>query len=206
MAKNEQQLLSTREAQKYLAEKHNLQREMPTFHRWAQSGELPADSYQGRGRRYDPRSLDIQAARLTTRSNDKLEAGIPVPADQHTKTRNEKMSKDTSKSFNTRRTSAEASETRRAVPFGKGGKNRDVHTQNADTAAPGITGHKTSAKGAGKQFLEGGNAVPGKRSAQGVAAPARSGRTGNVTGEAANSARGPRRDRSRDYSKEGPIR
>jgi hypothetical protein len=138
--------------------------------------------------------LDLFAAQYL-RPNHSLTEGIPSPEEG---TKEMKKTQDlTSRTFK----NAEATEKRRNVEFGRGGKNRDVGEQNADTAQPGRTGHRDGQSGAGRKFGEGGGAVPGNKSSVGISAPAKAGRTGNVEGEAANSARGPRRDKTRDYGK-----
>ena len=96
---------------------------------------------------------------------------------------------------------AEDTEKRKDIAFGKGGRNKDVGEQNADVAQPGRTGHRDGQSNAGKKFGVGGPAVPGKKSAIGIAAEAAPSVTGNARGSAANSARGPRRDKTRDYGK-----
>jgi hypothetical protein len=140
--------------------------------------------------------LDLFAAKYL-RSNHSLTEGIPTPEEG-----NDKMSKKsdlTSRTF--KNAGAEATEKRRNVEFGRGGKNKDVGEQNADTAQPGRTGHRDGQSGAGRKFGEGGGKVPGNKSSVGISAPAKAGRTGNVEGEAATSSRGPRRDKTRDYGK-----
>jgi len=109
------------------------------------------------------------------------------------------MAKDTSKPFNTRRTSVEASGTRNEkAALAKGGRNKDVGEQNADTGTPGITGHKTAAKGAGKISALGGPGLKGNKSKIGQAAPAVEGRTGNAAGS--------KNRQGYDWSKEGFVR
>jgi hypothetical protein len=183
-------LLTSEEARQYLADKHDVHRSPDTFHRWHRKKILVADGFDGIKRRYHPDSLDAHAARITKISP--VPSGIPLEE--------KPMTKDlTSRTF--KNAGAEATEKRRNVEFGKGGRNRDVGEQNADTQRQGRTGHQTNQRGAGAAFTEGGPAVPGKRSSIGISAPARSGRTGNVDGEAANRSRGPRRDKTRDYGK-----
>jgi hypothetical protein len=126
-----------------------------------------------------------------------MKEGIPAPEE----TGNENMSKKTqdltSRTF--KNAGAEATEKRRNVEFGKGGKNKDVASGQAATVkSRGKTG-VDDVKGAGKQTALGGYGTPGNRSMIGVAAEAEPGRTGNARGS--STRRG-----TRDFTKEGPIR
>jgi hypothetical protein len=184
--------LNSEETRQYLALRHDLHRSPVTLSKMANDGRLPADKYDGRRRLHAVSSLDAFAAR-TMRPTTSQTEGIPVmPTNKRDLT---------SPRFGKSSAGATDTEKRSPAALAKGGRNRDVSEQNADTARPGKTGHDTGSRGAGRQFTEGGGAVPGKRSAQGISAPSRSGRTGNVAGEAANRARGPRRDKTRDYAK-----
>lgn len=104
---------------------------------------------------------------------------VRAPKGARTITQDAKVhSVDGRKPISTRETSADATEKRRNVEFGRGGKNPDVGEQSADTARPGKTG-KDAARGPGKLFVGGGRGrqhTPGAN----LANPARPGRTGVV--------------------------
>jgi hypothetical protein len=180
--------LSSMQALRYLADRHDVHRSAITLERMNRDGRLPADGYSGRLRRYRPASLDIYAARL--QPNQPLKEGIPtMPA------------KDlTSKTFRKGSAGAEGSERRNEkAPLAKGGRGADNHMhgqQQATTKTRGSVGPR-DVRGPGEKFGGGGYGTPRGVSKVGVAAPAEPGKTGNAAGSSR---------RPRDFSKEGPVK
>jgi hypothetical protein len=185
--------MSSDRAREYLERQHGISRSPATLDTWHRDGTLPAKK-DGRFRIYERSQLDDFAQSRFRGTSKPEEQGIP----EMKPTRKQTLANPR---FGKSDAGAEDTETRRNVQHARGGRNRDVDEQNADTQRSGRTGHQTDQHGRGQQFTGGGGAVPGKRSSVGISAPARSGRTGNVDGEAANRSRGPRRDRTRDYGK-----
>jgi hypothetical protein len=190
--------MSSEEALAYLADQHGVHRSPVTLAKMHYDGRLPADAHEGRFRRYSPRSIDAYVARELTPTQN-LKEGIPVMGTKDLTTKKFHGGGKAGAEDTERRTKLDANE------GGKGAGKKMFGAQSAAVKTKGKTGpddeHDWS------QFAAAGPKVPGRKSAQGISAPPRSGRTGNTDGAAANEARSPRRSRSRDYSKyEGPIR
>jgi hypothetical protein len=179
--------LNSEETRQYLADRHNLHRSPVTLGKMANDGRLPADKFDGRRRLHAVSSIDAYAARQM-RPNVSETEGIPMGRDLR------------SKKFAGSGAGAEATERRRNVEHARGGRNRDVDVQKADTQRGGRTGHDTGRSGAGRIAASGGWGSPGNKSRIGISADAEPGITGGST-----RASRPRPSRS-DYSKEGPKR